>query len=77
MILFLHYCSYVESLEWLCYVTVLDINPVFLFVSRLIVLQEDLHLDDEEKLGQQYRRLQQAMEMVGFLASTKKQYVWF
>ncbi|XP_034469732.1 unconventional myosin-IXb isoform X2 [Hippoglossus hippoglossus] len=30
-------------------------------------------IDDEEKLGQEYKRLQQAMEMVGFLASTKKQ----
>ncbi|XP_076601854.1 unconventional myosin-IXb isoform X2 [Chaetodon auriga] len=34
--------------------------------------QEDLHVDDEEKLGQEYKRLHQAMEMVGFLASTKK-----
>lgn len=34
--------------------------------------QEDLLLDDEEKLGQEYRRLHQAMEMVGFLPSTKK-----
>nr|XP_019965984.1 PREDICTED: unconventional myosin-IXb-like isoform X3 [Paralichthys olivaceus] len=30
-------------------------------------------IDDEEKLGQEYKRLHQAMEMVGFLASTKKQ----
>lgn len=36
--------------------------------------QGDLGLDDEKKLGQEYKRLQQAMEMVGFLASTKKQY---
>ncbi|XP_057712597.1 unconventional myosin-IXb isoform X3 [Corythoichthys intestinalis] len=35
--------------------------------------QEDLGLDDEEKLVQEYRRLHQAMEMVGFLPSTKKQ----
>uniref|UniRef100_A0AAQ4Q340 Myosin IXb n=1 Tax=Gasterosteus aculeatus aculeatus TaxID=481459 RepID=A0AAQ4Q340_GASAC len=33
--------------------------------------QEDLHLDDVEKLGREYKRLHQAMEMVGFLASTK------
>ncbi|KAM9844841.1 unconventional myosin-IXb isoform 2-T3 [Aulostomus maculatus] len=33
--------------------------------------QEDLDLD-EEKLRQQYKRLHQAMEMVGFLTSTKK-----
>ncbi|XP_074507892.1 unconventional myosin-IXb isoform X2 [Sebastes fasciatus] len=38
----------------------------------LYLKQEDLHLDSEEKLGQEYKRLQQAMEMVGFLASTKK-----
>ncbi|KAM7379577.1 hypothetical protein PAMP_005123 [Pampus punctatissimus] len=36
------------------------------------VLEEDLLVDDEEKLGQEYKRLHQAMEMVGFLASTKK-----
>lgn len=52
----------------------LNLN-LFLSTSRLIVLQEDLNLDDEKKLGQEYKRLQQAMEMVGFLASTKKQYV--
>ncbi|XP_053185774.1 unconventional myosin-IXb-like [Scomber japonicus] len=34
--------------------------------------KEDFLLDDEEKLGQEYNRLHQAMEMVGFLASTKK-----
>ncbi|KAL6104021.1 uncharacterized protein ACO6RY_13840 [Pungitius sinensis] len=33
--------------------------------------QEDLRLDDVEKLGHEYKRLHQAMEMVGFLASTK------
>ncbi|XP_068197135.1 unconventional myosin-IXb [Antennarius striatus] len=38
----------------------------------LYLKQEDLHLDDKEKLGQEYKRLQQAMEMVGFLPSTKK-----
>lgn len=53
----------------------LNLN-LFLSTSHLIVLQEDLNLDDEKKLGQEYKRLQQAMEMVGFLASTKKQYVW-
>ncbi|XP_068426009.1 unconventional myosin-IXb isoform X2 [Clinocottus analis] len=37
----------------------------------LYLKQEDLHLD-EEKLGHEYKRLHQAMEMVGFLASTKK-----
>ncbi|XP_061776818.1 unconventional myosin-IXb isoform X2 [Nerophis ophidion] len=34
--------------------------------------QEDLLLDDEAKLGHEYKRLHQAMEMVGFLPSTKK-----
>ncbi|CAL8279415.1 unnamed protein product [Lota lota] len=34
--------------------------------------QEDLSLEDEEKLTHEYKRLHQAMEMVGFLASTKK-----
>ncbi|MEQ2231408.1 hypothetical protein ILYODFUR_000086 [Ilyodon furcidens] len=36
--------------------------------------QEELYLDDEDKLElrQEYKRLQQAMEMVGFLNSTKK-----
>ncbi|XP_029309777.1 unconventional myosin-IXb isoform X2 [Cottoperca gobio] len=34
--------------------------------------QDDLELEDEEKLRQAYKRLHQAMEMVGFLASTKK-----
>ncbi|XP_036939021.1 unconventional myosin-IXb isoform X1 [Acanthopagrus latus] len=38
----------------------------------LYLKQEDLNFDDEEKLGQEYMRLHQAMEMVGFLASTKK-----
>ncbi|XP_039458226.1 unconventional myosin-IXb isoform X3 [Oreochromis aureus] len=38
----------------------------------LYLKQEELLLDDEEKLGQEYRRLHQAMEMVGFLPSTKK-----
>lgn len=37
--------------------------------------QGDLQLDDEENLGHEYQRLHQAMEMVGFLPSTKKQYV--
>uniref|UniRef100_A0A8P4GIW9 Myosin IXb n=1 Tax=Dicentrarchus labrax TaxID=13489 RepID=A0A8P4GIW9_DICLA len=37
----------------------------------LYLKQEDLSLD-EEKLEQEYKRLHQAMEMVGFLASTKK-----
>ncbi|XP_077580397.1 unconventional myosin-IXb [Stigmatopora nigra] len=35
--------------------------------------QEDPGLDNEEKLVQEYKRLNQAMEMVGFLPSTKKQ----
>ncbi|XP_067331802.1 unconventional myosin-IXb isoform X2 [Channa argus] len=34
--------------------------------------QKDLQLDDEDKLGHEYKRLHQAMEMVGFLPSTKK-----
>uniref|UniRef100_A0A672ZPJ9 Myosin IXb n=1 Tax=Sphaeramia orbicularis TaxID=375764 RepID=A0A672ZPJ9_9TELE len=38
----------------------------------LYLKQEDFHLDDEEKLRQEYKRLHQAMEMVGFLPSTKK-----
>ncbi|XP_059200954.1 unconventional myosin-IXb isoform X2 [Centropristis striata] len=38
----------------------------------LYLKQENLHLGDEEKLKQEYKRLHQAMEMVGFLASTKK-----
>uniref|UniRef100_A0A667YPB8 Uncharacterized protein n=1 Tax=Myripristis murdjan TaxID=586833 RepID=A0A667YPB8_9TELE len=33
--------------------------------------QENFHLEDEEKLRHEYKRLHQAMEMVGFLASTK------
>lgn len=39
--------------------------------------QGDLNLDDDANFGQEYKKLTQAMEMVGFLASTKKQYVWF
>ncbi|XP_076004368.1 unconventional myosin-IXb isoform X2 [Genypterus blacodes] len=35
--------------------------------------QENIQLDDEEKLEQEYKRLNRAMEMVGFLAPTKKQ----
>lgn len=35
-------------------------------------IKGNLHLEDEEHLGQEYRRLHQAMEMVGFLPSTKK-----
>ncbi|CAJ1072681.1 unconventional myosin-IXb-like isoform X1 [Xyrichtys novacula] len=38
----------------------------------LYLKQEDFNLDDEEKLKQEYKRLHQAMEMVGFLATTKK-----
>ncbi|KAF6733988.1 Unconventional myosin-IXb [Oryzias melastigma] len=38
----------------------------------LYLKQENLCLDDQEKLAQEYQRLHQAMEMVGFLASTKK-----
>ncbi|XP_077414484.1 unconventional myosin-IXb isoform X2 [Vanacampus margaritifer] len=38
----------------------------------LYLKQEDLPLDDKEKLVQEYKRLHQAMEMVGFLPSTKK-----
>ncbi|XP_061694252.1 unconventional myosin-IXb isoform X2 [Syngnathoides biaculeatus] len=38
----------------------------------LYLKQEDLCLDDEEKLVQGYKRLHQAMDMVGFLPSTKK-----
>ncbi|XP_028328146.1 unconventional myosin-IXb isoform X2 [Gouania willdenowi] len=34
--------------------------------------QDDLHLDEQKTFGQEYKRLHQAMEMVGFLASTKK-----
>lgn len=30
--------------------------------------------DEQEKLRQEYQRLHQAMEMVGFLPSTKRQY---
>uniref|UniRef100_A0A8C6UX19 Myosin IXb n=1 Tax=Neogobius melanostomus TaxID=47308 RepID=A0A8C6UX19_9GOBI len=38
----------------------------------LYLRQVNLELDDEETLGQEYKRLHQAMEMVGFLPSTKK-----
>ncbi|XP_074545706.1 unconventional myosin-IXb [Halichoeres trimaculatus] len=38
----------------------------------LYLKQENFNLDDEETLKQEYKRLHQAMEMVGFLASTKK-----
>ncbi|XP_011485402.1 unconventional myosin-IXb isoform X2 [Oryzias latipes] len=38
----------------------------------LYLKQENLCLDDQEELAQEYQRLHQAMEMVGFLASTKK-----
>ncbi|KAM3866271.1 unconventional myosin-IXb [Diretmus argenteus] len=39
----------------------------------LYLKQEDFHLEDEDKLRHEYKRLHQAMEMVGFLSSTKKQ----
>ncbi|CAN9503460.1 unnamed protein product [Ophioblennius macclurei] len=38
----------------------------------LYLKQDNLHLDQEKKLGHEYKRLHQAMEMVGFLPSTKK-----
>ncbi|XP_023281158.1 unconventional myosin-IXb-like isoform X1 [Seriola lalandi dorsalis] len=38
----------------------------------LYLKQQHLQIDDEEKFRQEYKRLHQAMEMVGFLASTKK-----
>ncbi|KAM9322226.1 unconventional myosin-IXb isoform 2-T2 [Pholidichthys leucotaenia] len=38
----------------------------------LYLKQKQLLLDDEDKLKQEYKRLHQAMEMVGFLSSTKK-----
>uniref|UniRef100_A0A8D0DC83 Myosin IXb n=1 Tax=Sander lucioperca TaxID=283035 RepID=A0A8D0DC83_SANLU len=40
----------------------------YLYLKQVLL---NLHLDDE-KLGQEYKRLHQAMEMVGFLSSTKK-----
>jgi hypothetical protein len=39
-------------------------------------LQEDFNLEDAEDLRREFKRLHQAMEMVGFLVPTKKQYVW-
>lgn len=47
-------------------------TPISLCLSVSLSVQGDLHLDDDSHFGQ-YKRLQQAMEMVGFLASTKKQ----
>lgn len=44
-------------------------------LHNVFALQGDLHFDDDSNFGQEYKRLKQAMEMVGFLASTKKQYV--
>uniref|UniRef100_A0A7N6BXV5 Myosin IXb n=1 Tax=Anabas testudineus TaxID=64144 RepID=A0A7N6BXV5_ANATE len=38
----------------------------------LYLKQKELCLDDEDKLGNEYKKLHQAMEMVGFLPSTKK-----
>ncbi|XP_060901288.1 unconventional myosin-IXb-like isoform X2 [Labrus mixtus] len=38
----------------------------------LYLKQEDFSLDDEENLRQKYKRLHQALEMVGFLATTRK-----
>uniref|UniRef100_A0A3Q2U3P4 Myosin IXB n=1 Tax=Fundulus heteroclitus TaxID=8078 RepID=A0A3Q2U3P4_FUNHE len=35
--------------------------------------QENFKIEDEEDLGHDFERLQQAMQMVGFLAATKKQ----
>lgn len=55
-------------------------NPslsLYLSLYNVFALQGDLHFDDDSNFGQEYKRLKQAMEMVGFLASTKKQYVWF
>lgn len=46
-----------------------------IYILSLHVLQKELCLDDEDKLGNEYKKLHQAMEMVGFLPSTKKQYV--
>lgn len=46
-----------------------------LSLHNVFALQGDLHFDDDSNFGQEYKRLKQAMEMVGFLASTKKQYV--
>lgn len=48
-----------------------------LSLHNVFALQGDLHFDDDSNFSQEYKRLKQAMEMVGFLASTKKQYVWF
>jgi myosin-9 len=38
-----------------------------------IYLQQYFKIEDEEDLCHDFERLQQAMEMVGFLSATKKQ----
>lgn len=44
--------------------------PTFAFY-----LQQNFKIEDEEDLRHDFERLQQAMEMVGFLPATKKQWV--
>lgn len=38
-----------------------------------VFLQQNFKIEDEEDLCHDFERLQQAMEMVGFLSATKKQ----
>jgi myosin-9 len=38
-----------------------------------VSVQQNFKIEDEEDLRHDFERLQQAMEMVGFLSATKKQ----
>lgn len=40
-----------------------------------VSVQQNFKIEDEEDLRHDFERLQQAMEMVGFLSATKKQWV--
>lgn len=49
-------------------------NTLFLIIFFLsaLFLQGEFNLNEEDDAKQEYKRLQQAMEMVGFLTATKK-----
>lgn len=48
-------------------------TDAFLPLTSAFRLQENFKIEDEEDLRHDFERLQQAMEMVGFLPATKKQ----
>lgn len=61
-----------------CFYAHLALSPLLIQSScqpLALHLQQNFKIEDEEDLRHDFERLQQAMEMVGFLPATKKQWV--